>query len=195
MIYRWNFPLSVFVLASSVSLVGCVPGMMGSSSSSSDQSGATGGGERGISSSEVPPSAQARSLEAFQRGSEIPSTSSSSKSSSLQDIYFEFNRFTLRPEARETLNANARWLQNNPRGRIEIEGHADEKGGNEYNLALGARRAQAVKDYLVTLGIGSNRLSTISYGEELPVCKTKSETCWQKNRRIHFVIIGFGPAS
>ena len=87
------------------------------------------------------------------------------------------------------------WLKANASARIEIEGHADERGTNEYNLALGAKRAQATKDYLVTLGISKERLSTISYGEELPVCKEHGEECWQKNRRAHFVIISARPAS
>jgi len=86
-------------------------------------------------------------------------------------------------------------LKDNPSGRIGIEGHADGRGTNEYYLALGARRAQTVKDYLSTLGIASDRLSTISYGEELPVCKGQGESCWQKNRRAHFVIISLGPSS
>lgn len=72
---------------------------------------------------------------------------------------------------------------------MEIEGHCDERGANEYNLALGAKRAQAAKDYLVTLGITAGRLSTKSYGEELPVCKEHTEECWQKNRRDRFVVI------
>ena len=79
--------------------------------------------------------------------------------------------------------------------RVEIEGHADERGTNEYNLALGARRTQAVKAYLTTLGVSLDRLSTISYGEELPVCREKTEECWQKNRRAHFVIITVRPST
>ena len=78
---------------------------------------------------------------------------------------------------------------------MEIEGHCDERGTNEYNLALGAKRAQAAKDYLTTLGISKERLSTISYGEELPVCKEHNDECWQKNRRAHFVIVSARPAS
>ena len=79
--------------------------------------------------------------------------------------------------------------------RVEIEGHCDERGTNEYNLALGAKRAQAAKDFLATLGIGADRLSTISYGEEILVCKEASETCWQRNRRARFVILPSRPAS
>jgi peptidoglycan-associated lipoprotein len=101
----------------------------------------------------------------------------------------------LEGEARETLKANADWLKKNPAARVEIEGHCDERGTNEYNLALGAKRAQAAKDYLVTLGIATERLSTISYGEEIPVCREQNESCWQQNRRDRFVIIQARPAS
>ena len=115
--------------------------------------------------------------------------------SPLKDIYFNYDKYDLKTEARGTLKANADWLKTNASARVEIEGHADERGTNEYNLALGAKRAQAARDYLVTLGISKERLSTISYGEELPVCKEQNEGCWQKNRRGRFVIISARPAS
>lgn len=116
-------------------------------------------------------------------------------SSPLKDIFFEFDRADLRPDARDTLRANADWLRTNPSARIEIEGHCDERGTNEYNLALGAKRAQSAKDYLVSLGIAGDRLSTISYGEEIPVCREHTESCWRQNRRARFVIIPRRPAS
>ena len=113
----------------------------------------------------------------------------------LEDVYFEFDRSELGAEARDALQRNSDWIKQNPGVSVEIEGHADNRGTNEYNLALGARRAQAVKDYLVTLGNAPDRLSTISYGEELPVCGTDSEECWRKNRRAHFVVRTQKPAS
>src|ERR671919_3039883 len=128
------------------------------------------------------------SLEALQRG-ETPA------SSPLKEVHFGFDRYDLGTDARETLKANAAWLKSNPSARIEIEGHCDERGTNEYNLALGAKRAQAAKDYLVTLGITSERLSTISYGEEIPVCREQTDSCWQQNRRARFVVIPGRPAS
>lgn len=131
------------------------------------------------------------SLEALRRG-EAPVTPAASP---LKDIYFDFDRYDLRADDREVLKANAGWLKANASARVEIEGHADERGTNEYNLALGAKRAQSAKDYLVTLGISKERLSTISYGEELPVCKENNEECWQKNRRARFVVISARPAS
>jgi len=88
------------------------------------------------------------------------------------------------------LRASAAWLKKNPSARAQIEGHCDERGTNEYNLALGAKRAQAAKDYLVSLGVAENRLSTVSYGEEIPVCGEATESCWQKNRRDRFVRSG-----
>jgi peptidoglycan-associated lipoprotein len=113
----------------------------------------------------------------------------------LKDVFFGFDRYDLEAEARSTLKVNADWLKKNPAARIEIEGHCDERGTNEYNLALGAKRAQAAKDYLVTLGIATERLSTISYGEEIPVCKEPNESCWRQNRRARFVVIPSRPAS
>jgi len=108
--------------------------------------------------------------------------------SPLQEVYFAFDSFDLTNDARATLKKNADWLKSNGSARVEIEGHCDDRGTNEYNLALGAKRAQAAKDYLVSLGIPAERLSTISYGEELPVCREQNEDCWQKNRRDRFVV-------
>ena len=108
-------------------------------------------------------------------------------SSPLKDIYFDFDRYDLRADARDVLKANADWLKQNPSATIEIEGHCDERGTAEYNLALGAKRAQSAKDYLTTLGVDAQRLSTISYGQEIPVCSEHTEECWQKNRHDRFV--------
>ena len=105
----------------------------------------------------------------------------------LKNIYFEFDKYDLSSEARTILKANADWLRANPGASVEIEGHCDERGTTEYNLALGAKRARAAMDYLVTLGVGPDRIKTISYGEETPVCQDKSEDCYQKNRRDRFV--------
>ena len=107
----------------------------------------------------------------------------------LRDLYFGYDAYDLSPAARATLQANANWLRSNPQARVEIEGHCDDRGTVEYNLALGAKRAQSVRDYLTSLGIQSERLSTISYGEELPLCREQSDQCWQQNRRTHFLVI------
>lgn len=113
----------------------------------------------------------------------------------LKDVYYDFDRYNLRPDAEEALKANAEWIRSNPAVRVEIQGHADERGTTQYNLSLGARRAQASKNHLTSLGIARERLSTVSYGEELPVCREKTEECWQRNRRAHFVIISTGTTS
>jgi peptidoglycan-associated lipoprotein len=109
-------------------------------------------------------------------------------------VYFDFDRYDLRADARATLKTNGEWLKANPAAQVQIEGHCDERGTTEYNIALGAKRAQAVKDYLVTLGVAADRLSTISYGEEVPVCREQTEDCWQKNRRARFVVQPARPA-
>ncbi|MDY7018204.1 MAG: peptidoglycan-associated lipoprotein Pal [Nitrospirota bacterium] len=109
--------------------------------------------------------------------------------SPLQTAYFDFDRANIRPEMRTVLQRNAEWLRRHPRVKIIIEGHCDERGSEEYNMALGQRRAEAVKSYLVSLGISSNRLSTISYGKERPADPGHSETAWAKNRRVEFSIV------
>jgi peptidoglycan-associated lipoprotein len=104
------------------------------------------------------------------------------------DIYYDFDKSTLTPMTQDTLMRHAAWLRDNSDVTVTIEGHADERGTNEYNLALGDRRADSAKAYLVDLGIPASRLTTISYGEERPLCTQKNEECWAKNRRGHFVI-------
>jgi len=105
-----------------------------------------------------------------------------------EDIYFEFDKSSLTPAAQENLLRKAEWLRNNADVTVTIEGHCDERGTNEYNLALGDRRAESAKAFLIDLGIEPSRLTTISYGEERPVCTEHTEECWAKNRHDHFVI-------
>jgi peptidoglycan-associated lipoprotein len=123
------------------------------------------------------------SLQQLQKG-----TLGSEGQGPLSDIHFDYNDFTVRPQDSEILKSNADWLQKNANTRVQIEGHCDDRGSEEYNIALGAKRAQAAKDYLETLGIAANRMSTISYGKELPLCTEQTEDCWQQNRRDHFVV-------
>jgi peptidoglycan-associated lipoprotein len=104
------------------------------------------------------------------------------------NIYYEFDKSTLTPMAQDTLMRHAAWLRENADATVTIEGHCDERGTNEYNLALGDRRADSAKAFLVDLGIASSRLTTISYGEERPLCMQQDEECWAKNRRGHFVV-------
>lgn len=105
-----------------------------------------------------------------------------------EDIYFEFDSSTLTPAAQDNLLRKAEWLRENSDVTVTIEGHCDDRGTNEYNLALGDRRAESAKAFLVDLGIDAMRLTTISYGEERPVCNQRNEECWAKNRRGNFVV-------
>ena len=107
-----------------------------------------------------------------------------------QDIYFDFDKYDLRTDARTTLDRKASFLNQNSSVRVQVEGHCDERGTNEYNMALGERRANAAKQYLTTAGISAGRLSTISYGEERPLDSGHTEAAWARNRRAHFVVTG-----
>ncbi|HLN81207.1 MAG TPA: peptidoglycan-associated lipoprotein Pal [Thermoanaerobaculia bacterium] len=106
----------------------------------------------------------------------------------LKDAYFDYDQSDLREDARGSLSGNAEWLKRYPSIQVLIEGHCDERGTSAYNLALGDRRANAARDYLDSLGIASSRIRTVSYGKERPACTEGSESCWQQNRRAHFVI-------
>ena len=106
----------------------------------------------------------------------------------LKPIYFDFDRYEIRPGDRRILDANAQWLKEHGNQLVLIEGHCDERGTNEYNLGLGDRRARATMNYLVSQGVQAGRISTVSYGEERPVCTEHNESCWQKNRRAQFLV-------
>jgi len=125
-----------------------------------------------------------------------PSTSSGGTSSSIipgsaedfrvnvgDTVHFDFDKFDIREDDRSTLQRQASWLSKYPAVRVTVEGHCDDRGTREYNLALGARRANAVKEYLVSLGVSSARVDTISYGKERPICTEENEDCWAQNRR------------
>jgi peptidoglycan-associated lipoprotein len=107
----------------------------------------------------------------------------------LQDIFFQFDQYDLDDTSREILTKNASFLKmKNPAAKIEIQGHCDERGTNNYNISLAERRVKSSKTYLVSLGVDPNRIHTISYGEEKPLCTESKEICWSKNRRAHFRI-------
>jgi peptidoglycan-associated lipoprotein len=107
----------------------------------------------------------------------------------LKDIYFEFDRYDIRPEAAPLLRENAALLMKYPKMKIQIEGHCDERGTSEYNLSLGERRANSAMNQLISLGISRDRISTISFGEERPFDPSHTEEGWSKNRRAHIVIV------
>lgn len=107
----------------------------------------------------------------------------------IKDAFFDFNKSDIREDAREALTKDAEFLRSYPDIRVTIEGHCDERGSTEYNIGLGERRAQAAKNYLVSLGIAASRIDTVSWGKEHPFCTEHDEACWQQNRRAHFVYV------
>jgi peptidoglycan-associated lipoprotein len=121
--------------------------------------------------------ADAEAVEASLRGKRFQTTSA------LKTVLFDYDASRLTDEARARLKENAAWLRQNPRVEIQIQGHCDERGTTPYNLALGQRRARAVRDYYRELGVPSSRMSTISFGEEAPSCSRSDEECWSANRR------------
>ena len=106
----------------------------------------------------------------------------------LGDVFFDYDKADISPAMVSVLQKGANWLKANPNIRLIVEGHCDERGSEEYNLALGDRRANGVKEFLVTQGVAATRMSVVSYGEERPQCRDESETCFEKNRRAHFVM-------
>ena len=118
----------------------------------------------------------------------LPSPKDFVETSALRDVHFDFDKYEVRQQDAGILQENARWLKSNANAMLLIEGHADERGTNEYNLALGERRAKATRDQLVSLGIDGGRITVISYGEERPLCSERTEACWGQNRRAHFLV-------
>ena len=106
----------------------------------------------------------------------------------LTDIFFDYDKSDIKPEAKAGIKSASDYMIANHKVNISAEGHCDEIGSSEYNLALGDKRAKSVKDYLVSLGVSSDKISTFSYGKEAPQCTEHAESCWSKNRRVHFVV-------
>lgn len=119
-----------------------------------------------------------------------PETSAEGKAAelALKDIYFDYDQSAIREDSKKLLNENIEWLRKNPAAKVTIEGHSDERGSSEYNLALGDRRARATRDYLTAAGIPTNRISSISFGKERPFVLGHDESAWKWNRRAHFVL-------
>jgi peptidoglycan-associated lipoprotein len=107
----------------------------------------------------------------------------------LEAVYFDFDKYNIKPGFKDALKKNADWLQSNKGYNIRIEGNCDERGTNEYNMALGQRRADAAAKFLMNLGVGKDRIGTVSYGEEKPLCMEHNEDCWSRNRRDDFVVV------
>ncbi len=116
-----------------------------------------------------------------------PAPSEFREDANLKDVFFDFDKYDVRPGDAKILDTNAAWLKSND-NLVLIEGHCDERGTNEYNLALGERRAKSTMNYLVAQGVQASRITIISYGKERPTCTEHSEDCWAKNRRAHFLV-------
>ena len=142
-----------------------------SSGSGSSGSGSSGSGSSGSMDSGI----QESRLQSFQA------------SSDLNDIHFEFDQYDLDNNSKAVLKENADYLKHNPSLHVEVQGHCDERGTNNYNIALGERRAHSTKKYLVSQGVDSRRVHVISLGEEKPFCFDSNENCWLQNRRAHFM--------
>lgn len=174
----------VFGLIVSIAVVGC--------SSTKKKTGATPASKPGVTDEGL---AREGSLERYRRtgspeGEEGRRGGEGEEGGPLRDIRYAFDSHELDEASRTDLRDNAAWLKDRRAVKIEVEGHCDERGTVEYNLALGAKRARAAKDYLAALGVAADRMSTISYGEELPLCHDHDENCWERNRRAHFVVLG-----
>ncbi len=121
---------------------------------------------------------------------ELNGDSDSNKAGALKTVYFDFNSAALSADTKETLNNNVAFLKSNAAVKVQVEGHTDERGGVQFNLALGEKRAKSVREYLIGQGVEGARISTISLGKEKPVSFGHDEESWSKNRRANFVVIG-----
>jgi len=137
---------------------------------------------------EAPPTTESTAPVTTESSSVIPGSAEDLRVNVGDTVHFDYDRYDVREEDRTTLQRQAQWLQKYPQVRVTVEGHCDERGTREYNLALGARRANAVKEYLVSLGVSSGRVQTISYGKERPICTDSSEACYAQNRRSVTVV-------
>jgi peptidoglycan-associated lipoprotein len=119
---------------------------------------------------------------------EVRAEQAASAAAGLRDVFFAYDSFQISDDGRQVLSRNAEWLKANPSTQLKVEGHCDDRGTSAYNLVLGEKRAKAVRNYLVELGVTANRLAVVSYGKERPFCKEHTEACYAQNRRGHVVI-------
>jgi peptidoglycan-associated lipoprotein len=198
MLTRCSHLVFSFLLVAAVALSGCAkrpattqaaaPAPTGAASSTAAapsggspqvQSGGGGGGGGTTSGGTATPAPSTTARPAVQDFAAV---------AELTDVFFDFDKYDIRPSDARALDSNASWLKSNPNHLVLIEGHCDERGTNEYNLALGERRAKSTMNYLVSQGVQANRITIISYGEERPQCTEHTESCWAKNRRAHFLV-------
>ena len=187
---RGSAVLVVPVLVLSLFLAGCAKRPATTAASAPPPTGAPAPSTAAPSTSGTPGPSMTPSPAA--PGTGAPSTTPPAPSEfretpNLKDVFFDFDRYDIRPSDAKVLDTNAAWLKTND-NLVLIEGHCDERGTNEYNLALGERRAKATMNYLVGQGVQANRVTIISYGKERPTCTEHSEACWAKNRRAHFLV-------
>jgi peptidoglycan-associated lipoprotein len=196
----FSYPIGVLLLLSSLGLIGCpkkVPPVEGTAGLSRDERPAESPSGPGGQRPPAPPREESTTgeekLPPLAQGDPGPEgdaglPAADGKPGPLQDIFFEFDQWVIQSDARAALEQNARWLEGNPKSKIQIEGHSDERGTDEYNLALGERRAKSAMNFLINLGVSPSRISFISFGEEKGFCNDQNEGCFQQNRRAHFVV-------
>ncbi|HYR72940.1 MAG TPA: peptidoglycan-associated lipoprotein Pal [Candidatus Acidoferrum sp.] len=187
---RGSALLVVPVLVLSLFLAGCAKRPATTAASAPPPSGAPAPSTAAPSTSGTPGPAMTPSPAAPATGAPSttpPSPSEFRETDNLKDVFFDFDKYDIRQSDAKVLDTNATWLKAND-NLVLIEGHCDERGTNEYNLALGERRAKATMNYLVGQGVQANRITIISYGKERPTCTEHSEACWAKNRRAHFLV-------
>jgi peptidoglycan-associated lipoprotein len=190
---------TIGVLAGSLALLGCPkrpevgqagPGAVGPSAATAPAPGAPGA-QPAPRATETPVTRATPPTETpVQPSPAAQAPGTSPAASPLKDVFFDFDNSAVRDDQKAALNEDVAWLKGNARTKITLEGHCDERGTAEYNLALGERRAKAVKDYLIAAGVPGDRISTISYGKERPFVLGHDESAWKWNRRGHFVISG-----
>jgi peptidoglycan-associated lipoprotein len=214
MLTRCSTIIAMSLLVSAVVLTGCAkrpattaaaaPAPTGSSGTTGGGTGATAGGgsqmqpgtggtgggtsQPGVAGGGTAPGTGGPSGTQSPTSTARPAIRDFAADANLADIFFDFDKYDIRQTDARTLDSNAQWLKSNPNHLVLIEGHCDERGTNEYNLALGERRAKSTMNYLVSQGVQANRITIISYGEERPSCTEKTEQCWAKNRRAHFLV-------
>jgi peptidoglycan-associated lipoprotein len=179
--------LAVPVIALSLFLVGCPKRPATTAASAPPPTGSPSPSAAAPSTAPSPSMTPSPAAPSTAAPATPPAPSEFTATANLKDVFFDFDKYDIRPNDAKTLDTNATWLKSN-NNLVLIEGHCDERGTNEYNLALGERRAKATMNYLVAQGVQANRITIISYGKERPTCTEHSEACWAQNRRAHFLV-------
>jgi len=179
--------LAVPVLALSLFLVGCPKRPATTAASAPAPTGSPTPSAAAPSTTPSPSMTPSPAAPSTASPATPPAPSEFRATDNLKDVFFDFDKYDIRPSDAKMLDTNAAWLKSND-NLVLIEGHCDERGTNEYNLALGERRAKAAMNYLVAQGVQASRITIISYGKERPTCTEHSESCWAQNRRAHFLV-------